>query len=125
MNFLDFSDFRIFSGMFTAPTGGSVGVPRCQSMRLYTRYDNKIKYTIFPKMFIFSMKHIFRKILKNRKFQKVTFSIFVEKLNIFKKVNIFRKHQHFPIFRKSQLFREKKTDFFEIDVFFQFFFMFF
>ena len=40
MNFLD---FRIFGGTFTAPTGGTVGVPRCHSLRLYMRYDKKIK----------------------------------------------------------------------------------
>ena len=37
--------------------------------------------TFFPKMTNFSMKNIFRTILKNRKFQKVTFSIFF--FNIF------------------------------------------
>ena len=60
--------------------------------------SKKIKHKNIIKFSFFSMKHIFRKILKNRKFQKVTFSTFFENIETFKKINIFRKFRKFPMF---------------------------
>ena len=70
--------------------------------------NNKTKN--FPKMIIFSMKNIFQTILKNRKFQKVTF---FEKHQNFQKVNFFKNTSNFW---KSQLFRNfwKKLTFWKL-----------
>ena len=100
--------FWIFGGTFTAPTGGTVGVPRCHSLRLYMRYDKKMKSKKNPNIVYFFDEKYFSKDFEKSKMSKVTFSIFFEKLNIFKKVNFFsRKNPTFSIFRKSQLFRKK------------------
>ena len=70
------------------------------------RYNTKIKSKTFPETIYFFDEKYFWKILKNRKFQKVTFSIFVvEKLKISKKSTFskkvtFRKFRFFKIFRK-------------------------
>ena len=52
------------------------------------------------------MKNIFRTILKNRKFQKVTFSIFLKNSKFSKKSTFSKK---FRKFRKSQLFSKNVT----------------
>ena len=63
------------------------------------RYDKKIESDNFPKTSIFSTKNIFRKILKNRKFQKVNF--FAKKR---KSLSFFRKSW---LFWKSWVFQQK------------------
>ena len=111
-----FRIFRVFGGTFTAPTGGTVGVSRCHALKLYMRYDKKIKSTKNPKTFIFSTKNIFRKILKNRTFQKVTF---------FEKVDFFEKSKKWVFFLENVDFFEnveffnknRKSDFLKFSIF--------
>ena len=98
--------FWFSAGTFTAPTGGTVGVPRCHSLRLYMRYDKKMKSKKFPKTIIFfdeffsskdfeksniSKNHLFRKKLtfwKNRKCLT-----FPKKVDFLENVEFFKKHR--------------------------------
>ena len=90
--------FVIFGGTFTAPTGGTVGVPRRHSLRLYIRYD--IKNRIFKKIRNVSF---FRTILKEK---------------IYHFFENFRKPKNQLCISKSQLFLKKST-FFDFSFFFE------
>ena len=72
------------------------------------RYDKKIKIKIW-KFSFFRLKNIFRTILKNRKFQKVTFSKNNEKNRKSQKFNFFRKKLDFWDFQLFSTFFEKVT----------------
>ena len=94
----NFLIFCIFGGDYRAHGrhSGSSAMPLAEVIH-EIRYKKVLKNVYFP------MKNIFRKILKNRKFQKVTFSIFFEKLNFFsEKSNIFD-------FSKKSTFSKKVT----------------
>ena len=73
MDFLDFGGFRGHVYPAHGRHSGSSAVPRAEVIDKIQLKKIKNKNTTFPKRFIFSMKNMFRKILKNRKFQKVTF----------------------------------------------------
>ena len=80
-------DFPIFGGTFTAPTGGTVGVPRYHSLRLYMRDDKKIETKKFPKTFIFFDEKYFSKDFEKPKISK---SHFFEEKHENRKMMIFR-----------------------------------
>ena len=92
--------FRIFGGTFTALTGGTVGVPRCHSLRLYMRYDLKKNWVFFEKLYFFDEKYFSKDCWKIENFKKSTF---FEKLKNFRFFNNFRKSVflNFLIFQTS------------------------
>ena len=73
--------FLIFGGTFTAPTGGTVGVPRCHSLRLYIRYDKKLKTENFSENVHFFDEKYFSKYFEKQKISNSNFFKKNEKLN--------------------------------------------
>ena len=97
--------FGFSAGTFIAPMGGTVGVPRCHSLRLYMRYDKKMKSENFPKTIIFFRWKIFSKDFEKSKISKSHFFEIFRKIENFKK-STFSKKWLFKIYNFSKSFEK-------------------